>query len=110
MNNRTITQELINAELEQGNYIKVKQQPTIVSAIGTVPKSDGSYRLIHDLSRPVGESVNDMATKEPFKMDTITDAANMLKPEWFIAKVDLKAAYRSVAIHPEDAYGLKLDI
>jgi hypothetical protein len=41
-----------------------------------------------------------MASKVPFQYDTISDAINMIKPGWFLAKVDLKSAYRGVALHP----------
>jgi hypothetical protein len=100
INNHDIAETLINAELAEGNYIKVNQQPDIVSALGIVPKADGSHRLTHDLSRPIGCAVNDMASKVPFQYDTISDAINMIKPGWFLAKVDLKSAYRGVALHP----------
>ena len=47
--------------------------------------------------------------KESFKYQTIQDAADMLKPGYYMCKLDLLSAYRSVKIHPSNfpAMGLK---
>ena len=44
-----------------------------------------------------------------FKFQTLGDVINMLKPSYFMAKIDLGRAYRSVPIHPSNftATGLK---
>lgn len=34
-------------------------KPTIVSALGAIPKSNSKVRLIHDDSRPLHMSIND---------------------------------------------------
>lgn len=38
--------------------------PLIISPLGVVPKADGSFRRIHDLSCPPGASVNDAISKD----------------------------------------------
>ena len=91
----------IEEELEAGHYVFVSQRPRIVSALTTVPKGDNDIRLIHDLSRPECGGVNYFATKEAFKYQSLSDALNLIKPCSYMAKVDLKAAYRSVHINPQ---------
>ena len=66
-------------------------------------------RLIHDCSQPPYRAVNDYATNPSFSFQTLKDATQLIKPGSFLAKVDLKSAYRSVRIHPSnyEATGLK---
>ncbi|MEW8547701.1 MAG: reverse transcriptase domain-containing protein [Candidatus Thiodiazotropha sp.] len=97
-------------EIEKGNYIVVSQPPEIISPIGVIPKPDGGVRLIHDCSRPDGLSVNDYCTADwKQKFSTVDDAASLVTPGCFMAKVDLKSAYRSVPIstHSQRVTGLK---
>ena len=76
-------------------------QPDIVSAIGAIPKKDSDeVRLIHDCSRPVGCSLNSHATIDKQKFQTLDEATQLISPRAYMAKVDLKSAYRSVPIHP----------
>lgn len=98
--NKLKTEKQIKVELENGRYVIVDRRPAIVSAIGAIPKSDGNIRIIHDASRPHGESLNDLWEKETFSYSGIQDATDMIKPGYFLAKVDLKSAYRSVRTHP----------
>ena len=64
-----------------------------------IPKPDGGVRLIHDCSRPPGQSVNDYNSADwQQKFARIDDAANLMTRGCFFAKVDLKSAYRSVNI------------
>ena len=66
-------------------------------------------RLIHDCSQPSGLALNDYATVKHFQYQTLDDAIALLKPNSWLVKVDLHAAYRSVRIHPDcyDATGIK---
>ena len=89
----------ILSELSTGNYQLCSQKPQIVSSLGAIPKSNGSIRLIHDLSRPVG-GVNAYAQNCSCHYSTIDDATSLIPPGGWLAKVDLKAAYRSVPISP----------
>ena len=48
----------IISELEAGNYIISKEPPTLISALGAIPKPDSDeIRIIHDCSRPTGNSL-----------------------------------------------------
>lgn len=96
----TAVEEQIQTEIAHGRYVPVSTKPTIVSALSAVPKSDATVRLIHDMSRPEGGAVNDMATKDPFQCESVSDALSCVEPGWFMAKVDLQSAYRCVPLHP----------
>ena len=91
----------IAKELEAGNYLRVKSPPRVVSSLGAVPKTNGSIRLIHDLSRPNG-GVNAFVEDSSVSYSTVDYATSLMSPGCFLSKVDLKAAYRSVPIHPNN--------
>ncbi|CAC5398604.1 unnamed protein product [Mytilus coruscus] len=75
------------------------ETPKIISPMGIISKPGGGIRLIHDCSRSEGSAVNDFAG-DPFKQifQTLDDATKLVKANCYIAKVDLKSAYRSVQI------------
>ena len=78
--------------------------------LGAIRKSSSKVRLIHDASRPVGAALNDYAESEgSLSFQTINDAKDLLTHGAYVAKIDLKSAYRSVGIHPAcfQATGLK---
>ena len=98
--NRKRVQDQIVEELENGRYIRCTEQPAIISALGAIPKPGGSaVRLIHDCSRPQGGAVNELAVAPEIRYQTLQDAAEIIGPGYFMAKVDLKSAYRSVKVH-----------
>ena len=67
-----------------------------VRIIPIIPKPNfPKIRLIHDCSRPHGQAVNDYIT-------TNDDATTLLRPNYYMAKIDLRHAYRSVPIHPDN--------
>ena len=108
--NRNKVQQQIIEEISNNRYIFSINKPKIVSALGAIPKKDSEkIRLIHDCSRPEGHSINDMCTKVPFQYQTISDATDMLQRGYFMCKLDLQQAYRSVKIHRSNyqATGLK---
>ena len=97
-------------ELEAGNYIISPEKPVIVSALGAVPKPDSEdLRLIHDCSMPPGLGVNSYIDIEKQSFQTLDDACRLIGKDFFIAKIDLRHAYRSVPVHPanREALGLK---
>ena len=97
-----VESQIVN-EIANGNYIVTDKRPVLVSALGAVPKPGGdTVRLIHDCSRPVGTSLNDLATKASVKYQTLEEAISASTSGCFYAKVDLKSAYRSVRIHPSN--------
>ena len=98
--NKCASEKQILTEIELDRYIVSETIPHVVSSIGAIPKSDGSVRLIHDLSRPHG-GVNILTDDTSVRFPTLEDAIKMIKPGSFLAKVDLKSAYRHVPIHQE---------
>lgn len=89
----------VKKELECGNYIICDKPHKIISPMAAIPKPDGDVRLIHDCSRPVGHAVNDYCSSDwGQKFSHIDDAAALMSEECYLAKVDLKSAYRSVKI------------
>ena len=97
-------------ELSAGNYIIASEKPVIVSALGAVPKPDSEdLRLIHDCSMPHGVGVNSYIDIEKQSFQTLDDACRLIGKDFFLAKIDLRHAYRSVPVHPanRDALGLK---
>ncbi|MES9882075.1 MAG: reverse transcriptase domain-containing protein [Sedimenticola sp.] len=102
-------------EIELGNYVVAEgpNEPCIISPMAAIPKPDGGVRLIHDCSRPDGLSVNDhCSTDWKQKIARIDDAAKLMSPGCFFAKVDLKSAYRSVSIgkHSQNVTGFQWNI
>ncbi|KAL9955790.1 hypothetical protein ACROYT_G037169 [Oculina patagonica] len=100
-NARDKVEQTIRDELRQGNYVITTVKPTVVSALGAIPKPNSTeVRIIHDCSRPHGRAVNDYITTRSFKFQSLDDAIKLLQPNYYMAKIDLKHAYRSVPIHP----------
>ena len=80
-----------------------------ISRFGVVPKNNqpGKWRLILDLSSPVGHSVNDGIPKSPFSIQYVTvdafiDGIMARGRGTLLAKFDVASAYRNVAVHPLD--------
>lgn len=99
---KDLVDKRINIEIQEGNYVITGTKPIVVSALSSIPKPDGDIRLIHDFSRPKDNSVNDYATVEHFRYQTLSDAINKLSPNSYMAKIDLLSAYRSVGLHPSN--------
>ena len=73
-----------------------------INALGAVPKKDSNeLRMIMDGSRLIMMNANSYMDLEHYKYVTVDDAANLCQPGCWLAKVDLKHAYRSVGTHPE---------
>ena len=87
------------------------------SPLGIVPKKDPSeFRLIHHLSYPKGSSVNDYIPDEfaSVRYASISDAISVIKTfgaGCFMAKTDIKSAFRIIPVHPKDhpLLGMKWD-
>ena len=87
------------------------------SPLGIVPKKDPSeFRLIHHLSYPKGSSVNDFIPDycSTVKYASVGDAIKLLQrlgKSCFMAKTDIKSAFRIIPIHPADysLLGMKWD-
>ena len=78
------------------------------SPLGIVSKKVPSeFRLIQHLSYPKGSSVNDFIPQEFSSVHyaTISDAIRVIKrfgSGYFMAKTDIKCAFRIIPIHPTD--------
>ena len=75
-----------------------------VSPIFTVPKKDGSLRMILNLKR-----FNLNVEYIHFKMDTLQSAVNLMTPGCFMASVDLRHAYYTVAMDENDQRYLQFE-
>ena len=75
---------------------------SFVHALGAVPKTVDSVRVIHDHSRPMGRSLNSHLTQSNFSFQSVDDAVRLLSRNCYMAKVDIEAAYRHVPIDPYD--------
>ena len=92
------------ARLLKKGVIEVTQSEIgeFISPIFVTPKPDGSHRLILNLKR-----FNDNVEKQHFKMDSLWSAVRLMKPNCFMASIDLKDAYYSVPITRSDRKYLK---
>ena len=73
--NYLVIKQQVLHEISEGNYVVCDSKPNLISPLGTIPKSTGGIRLIHDCSRPLGNSLNDYATLD-FKL-------LMMPPPWY---------------------------
>ena len=77
------------------------------SPLGAVPKKDETMRIILDLSAPLGSSVNDGIPSEFFtvKYSSFDEAVSLVRDMGkgcFMAKVDIRHAFRLCPVHPDD--------
>ena len=110
--NPEIVSAKISKELAAGRLAGPFDSPPLpnfrVSPLGVVPKkAPGEYRLIHHLSFPRGASVNDGISTEDTSVQyaRVDDAVTMIKQlgqGCFLAKTDIKSAFRIIPILPRD--------
>ena len=102
--NKSKVEKRILEEIAKGNYIRSKLRPTYVSSLGAVPKDLDDVRVIHDLSRPNG-GINAFASDTSVVYTSVDKITRLITENSYLAKVDLKSAYRSIPIN-ESCYGL----
>jgi hypothetical protein len=73
-----------------------------VHALGAVPKTASTVRVIQDHSRPFGRSLNNHLSQSNFSFLSVDDAVKLMSRNCYMAKVDIEAAYRHVPIDPSD--------
>ena len=79
-----------------------------ISLLGLLPKKiEGEFRLIHHLSFPKGSSLNDGISSDHTRVSyaTVEDAIQRIKSvdsTCFLAKTDIKNAFRIISIRPQD--------
>ena len=101
-----IKKELIRQHTS-GPFDSIPFHPFHCSSLGAVPKKDGSYRIILDLSSPRGSSINEGIPQELYavKYSSFDDAVDLvakLGPSTFMAKLDIKHAFRLCPVRPCD--------
>ncbi|XP_055345768.1 uncharacterized protein LOC129593467 [Paramacrobiotus metropolitanus] len=101
----------IHKEVMLGHTVGPFSHPPFInfvcSSLGVREKRTGGHRIILDLSRPVGDSVNDGISKEDYSLTycSIDDAIRIiisLGPGCLLCKQDIKHAFRLVPVRPED--------
>lgn len=110
--NPELIQSKINKEIELGRvagpFVHRPLPKLIVSPIGLVPKkTPGEYRLIHHLSYPPGESINDyidpnLCTVQYTSFDEAVKLIQNLGQNCKLFKADIRSAYRLIPIKPSD--------
>lgn len=81
--------------------------PPHPSLISSATQSGWSQKSIYHLSYPEGDSINDFIPKDPYSLQyvRVDDAIRILTtlgPGAFMAKTDLKSAFRLIPVHPSD--------
>lgn len=115
MDNPKVVSDYIEAELLRGVLLGPfahSEVPEVhLSRFGVIPKSSqpGKWRLIVDLSHPEGKSVNDgispeLCSLKYVRVDDVVRKLLDLGPGAKMAKMDIKAAYRMVPVHPQDRH------
>ena len=89
-----------------GPFAEPPLTPFHCSPLGAVPKKDGTFRIILDLSSPRGQSVNEGISKEQFsvKYSSFDDAVSLVRSfgaYTFMAKLDIKHAFRLCPVRPD---------
>lgn len=113
LRNKEVVDDKIAAELAAGRLlgpISPHILPLIhTSPLGLVPKAHHTnrWRMICDLSSPLGDSVNDGISPDACSMHyaRVDDAVSIIRQlgrGTQMVKIDLKDAYRIVPVHPAD--------
>ena len=110
--------EIIRSDLETGRLLGPFITPPfdhfVVSPLGAIPKRGGGdkIRLIHDLSYPASESVNLCIDPEEYSLHyssiewAVSACAKFNSP--FLAKIDIKDAYKAIGVCQSDWHLLGL--
>ena len=90
----------IAAEVAAGILIEVTRKPAHITALATKEEAAGKIRVLRDCSKPDKGAINDYADAQHFQMQGIEEALAHMQPRAYMAKVDIKAAFRTVGVHP----------
>ena len=112
LENPIIVNDKLKKEIQLGRIIgPFKKSPfknQVISPLGLVEKKvPGEYRVIHHLSYPAGSSINDGIPRDyaSVKYTSISNAISEIVKfgkNCYLAKSDIKSAFRIVPIHPSD--------
>ena len=109
--NPTVVDAKLAKELALGRIIGPFDAPPFenmcISPIGLQVKKSGDFRLITHLSHPKGSSVNDAIPRDfaSVKYATLGEAITLVKRSGrfsYLAKTDIKSAFRIIPIRPAD--------
>lgn len=112
--NPAVVREYIVEECQLGRLVPVPIETLTTASVqlspfGVIPKrgQPGRWRLIVNLSSPEGASVNDgidslLTSLHYASVDDAVSTIQALGAGTMMAKLDLKAAYRNVSVHPAD--------
>lgn len=93
-----IIKKAVNKLLKLGAISRVQPcKDQFISHIFTIPKPDGSARLILNL-----KSLNHFIKNEHFKLEDQKVVSNIITPGCFMSKLDLKDAYLLIPIRKQD--------
>lgn len=106
-----VVSDALAKEVSRGHTAGPFQEPPIQNVqcfpLGVVPKKDGTWRIIMDLSSPHGSSVNDYISKDTYTLHYATfDQALALVARHgqnaLMAKLDIRHAFRLCPVHQAD--------
>uniref|UniRef100_A0A1X7U2N6 Reverse transcriptase domain-containing protein n=1 Tax=Amphimedon queenslandica TaxID=400682 RepID=A0A1X7U2N6_AMPQE len=108
--NPLVVRGYLAAELDQATIRLAGPGESVqVNPIGLIPKSGqpGKFRLIDDLSSPEGRSVNEgidpvLSSLSYASVDQAVASVCLAGRGAWMAKLDLRSAYRRVPVHPDD--------
>ena len=101
----------LQKECARGRMAGPYQDPPLTNlqcaGVGVVPKKDGSWRMIMHLSAPQQGSINEGIDKETYSLrySNIDDATRLIAAVGkgcYLAKVDLKSAFRLLPVAQQD--------
>ena len=110
LNHESVVNTKLKKELQYGRIAGPSRSPPFTcfqcSPLGVVPKKGlNEFRMIHDLSFPAGNSINDFILKENTHvqyetLDHVIALITQLGRGALIAKADIENAFRIIPIHP----------
>ena len=95
------------AERMAGPYSSPPLPNARCSGLGVVPKKDGGWRTICDLSSPPSSSINDFIDPQRYSLryctiDSAVAILNAIGPGALMGKLDLQNAFRIMPVRKED--------
>ena len=89
------------------SFVNIKNVRILKFYVRFSPKKNGRFHLIHHLSSPEGQSVNDGISREDFSLHYITidhaiDAIMQYGRSAYLFKLDIRSAFRIVPVRQED--------
>ena len=101
----------IKEEVKAGNLVPSPCEGVHLSPIGFIPKKNrpGKFRLIVNLSFPTGNSINGaISPAHSSCYITVHQVVEQIPQGSFLAKIDLKAAFRRVPVHSAHQHYLEI--